>query len=64
MGPTPTSMLVKDGMMYPVVGKSAAKCGNGSVAVAADLSTCTVAAHKLIYEEFVLGGPCGADGAI
>ena len=24
MGPTPTSMLVKEGMMYPVVGKSAA----------------------------------------
>ena len=50
--------------MYPVVGKSAAKCGNGSVAVAADLSTCTVDVHTLIYEAFVLVGPCGADGTL
>ena len=57
-------MLVKDGMMYPVVGKSAAKCGNGSIAVATDLSTCTVDVNTLIYEAFVLGGPCGADGTI
>ena len=39
MGPTPTSVLVKDGMMYPVVVKSAANCRIGSVAFSDELST-------------------------
>ena len=64
MGSTPTIVLVKDGMMYTVVGKSAANCGIVSVAVADDLSTCLVAAPTLICEVLVLGGPCGADGAM
>ena len=54
-------MLVKDGMMYPVVGKSATNCGIGSVAVADDLSTCPVAMPALIFEVLVLGGPGGTD---
>ena len=34
MCPTPISVLVKEGMMYPIVGKSAANWGMGSVAFA------------------------------
>ena len=37
--PTPTNVLVNDGIMYPVVGKFDANCGIGSVAVADDLCT-------------------------
>ena len=51
MGPTPTIVLVKDGMMYHVLGKSSTNCGIGSEAVAYDLSTCPVAVptHFLGY---------------
>ena len=62
MGLTPTRVLVKYGMIYRVVGKSAANCRVGSLAVADDLSTCMVAVPTLIYGEFVLGGPCVAVG--
>ena len=64
MGPTPTIVLVKYGMMYPVVGKSYTNCGIGSVAVNDNLYTCPVDMPKIICEVQVLGGPCGADGAI
>ena len=64
MGPTPTSVLVKDGMMYLLAGISTAKCRIGSVAVAEDRSTCPVAVHTLICEALVLGGPCGSDGVM
>ena len=64
MGSTPTSMLVKYGMMYPVVVKSDANVGIGSVAVFGDLSTCPVAMPTLICEVLVLGVPWGADGAM
>ena len=64
MGPTPTSVLVKEIMMYPVVGKSAANCGIGSVAVAEDLSIFPVAVTTIICEAIVLVGPCGTDGAM
>ena len=64
MGPTQNRFLVKDVMMYPVAGKSAANCGIGSVAVYDDLSTCPVAMSTLICEAIVLGGPCGAYGAM
>ena len=64
MGPTPTSVLVKYVMMYPVVGNYSANCGTGSVEVADDLSTCPVAVPTLICQALLLGGPCGADGAI
>ena len=37
IGPTPTSVLVKDGVMYPVVGKSSANYVIGIVAVANEL---------------------------
>ena len=62
--PTPTSVLLKDGMMYSVVGKYAANCGIGSVAVADNLSTYSVDVPTLICESLVLVGPCGADGEI
>ena len=62
MGPTPTIVLVKDGMMYPVVGKSASNCGVGNEAVANNLSTCPLAVPTLIFGVVVLGGPCGAIG--
>ena len=64
MGPTSTRVLVKDGMIYPVVGKSAANFGIGSVSAAENLSTCIVSVPTLICEALVLGGPCGSDGAI
>ena len=41
IGPTPISVFVNVGMMYPVVGKSAANCGVGSVAFAVDISNYT-----------------------
>ena len=64
MGPTPTRVLLKDGMMYPVVVKSSANCGIGSVAVADVLSIFPVALPKLICEALVLVGQCGSDGAM
>ena len=64
MGPTPTSVLVKYGMMYPVVGKYSANCGIGSVSVADNLYTCPVYVPTLIFEALVLGGPCGSDGSM
>ena len=62
MGPTPTSVLVKEEMIYPVVVKSDSKCRIGSVSVADNLSTCKFSVSTLIFEALVLGGPCGADG--
>ena len=64
MGMTPTRVLVKDGMIYPVVGKPPPNCGIGSVAVAEDLSKCPVSVPTLICEALVLGVPCGADWAM
>ena len=62
MVPTPTSVLVKEVMMYPVVGKSAANWGIGSIAVDDDFSTCPVAVSALFFAALVPGGPYGADG--
>ena len=62
MGPTPTRVLVKDGMMYPVVRKSLAICDIGSEAVADDVSTCPLAVPTLICGLLVLVGPCRAIG--
>ena len=59
MGPTPTRVLVKDGMMYPVFGKSAATCGIGSEAIVDNLSTCPVTMPKQIFGVLLSGGPCG-----
>ena len=64
MGPTPTSVLVKEGMMYPVVGKYDSNCGIGSIAVADDFSTCPSALPTIIVEALVSGGPRGADGSM
>ena len=64
MGTTPTSVLVEEGMMYPVAGKSDSNYGIGSVSVADDLSTCKFAVPTLICAALVLGGPYGDDGAI
>ena len=64
MGLTPTRVLVKGGMMYPVIGKSAANFGISSRAVADNLYKCPVVVPILIFEAFVLGGPWGADGAM
>ena len=38
MGPIPINVFVNVGMMYPVLGKSAANCGIGSVAFVADVA--------------------------
>ena len=61
IGPTPTSVLVKEGMIYPVVGKYDSKFGIGSIAVAENFSTCPFSMPTLIVEAFVSGGPCGDD---
>ena len=64
MGPTPTSVLVKEGMMYTVVGKTAANLGIDVIAVDDYFSTCLFAVPALIVEVILLGGSCGADGAM
>ena len=64
MGPSPISVLVNNGMMHPVVGKSAANCGIGRVAFAADVATCTLAVPTLIVSALVSSGPYGAFGAM
>ena len=53
-------LLVKAGMMYPVVGKSAANCRIRRVAFAADIATCPFAVPTLIISALVSSGPCGA----
>ena len=62
MGKTPTIFLVKDGMMYPVFGKSSANCEIGSEAVADKLSTCPVSMPTKTFGVLVSGGTCGAVG--
>ena len=64
MGLTPTRVLVKEGMMYPVFGNCDTNCGIGSVALDDDLSNFPISGTALIYEALVLGGPCGSDGAM
>ena len=64
MGPTPISVLVNVGMMYPVVGQSAANCGIVSVAFAAYVATCPFAVPTLILVALMSSGPYGAFGAI
>ena len=64
MGPTPISVLVKVGMMYPVVGKYYTNCGICRVAFAADVSTCPFSVPTFIAVALVSSGPCGAFGAI
>ena len=55
IGPTPISVLVKEGIMYPVVGNSAANWGMGIVAVAADFTICLFAVPTVIGADFVSG---------
>ena len=55
IGPTPISVLVKEGIMYPVVWKSAANWGMGSVDVAADFTICPFAVPTVIGVAFVYG---------
>ena len=64
MGTKTTRVLVKDGMMYPVVGKSAANCRIVSETVADNLFTCPVAMNTLIFGALVLGGTCRSAGAM
>ena len=60
MGPTPMSVLVKDGMMDPVVGRSSENLGIGRVDFAAYFSTCPLAVPNLTVAELVSSGPYGA----
>ena len=59
IGPTPMSVFVKVGMMYPFVGKSEFNCGMGSIAVSIEISTCPFAVHTLICFSVVLIFPYG-----
>ena len=64
MGPIPISVFVNVGMMYPIVGKSTANCGIGSVAFSVDVTTCPFDVPTMILLAFVSIEPCGAFGAI
>ena len=64
MGPIPISVFVNVGMIYTVVGKSAANCGIGSVDYAVDVATCTFAVPTLIILALISIGPCGVFGVI
>ena len=61
---TPTIVLVKEGMLYPVLGKSDANWGIVSIAIADNFYTCPFAMPTLTVESIVSGGPCVADGAM
>ena len=64
MGPIPMMVFVKEGMTYPVVGKSFFSCGIGSVAVAEEDSTWPLAGSTQTCVLMVAGVPCGATCAI
>ena len=57
-------MLVKVGMMYNAVGKSAVNCEIESVAFASDVATLPFSVPTLILVALVSSVPCGAFGAI
>ena len=58
------SVLVNDGMIYPVVGKYAANCRIGRVYFAADIATCPLAVPTSVVAALVSSGPCGEFGGI
>ena len=64
MGPIPMRVFVKEGMTYPVVGKSFCSCGMGSVAVAEEDPTWPLAVSTQTCVVVVSGFPCGATGAM
>ena len=64
IGPTPMSVFVKVGMMYPFVGKPASNCGIGSVAFAIEHATCPFAVSTLIFLAVVFIWTDGAFGAM
>ena len=64
MGLIPIIVFVNVGMMYPVIGMSAANCMISSMAFAVDFATCTFAVPYMILIVLVSSGPCGAFGAI
>ena len=64
MGPTPISVLVKVGMMYPVVWKFTANFGICRVAFAADAATFSLAVPTMILVALVSSISCVAFGAI
>ena len=64
IGTTPMSVLVKDGIMYPNLGKSAAKFGIGRVSFSYDVLTCPLAVPNLIVSALVSVVPCDAVGAM
>ena len=64
MGPIPTSLLVKNGMMCPSHGMSLPHWGIGSVAVAVDDTTRPLEVDTCSFIAEDLGGPWGACVAI
>ena len=57
-------MFLNVGMLYPVVGKSAANCGIGSVAFSVDIATCPFAVPTIICFSVVSSLPYGELGAM
>ena len=64
MGPRPTSVCLKEGMTYPVVGKSLASWGMGRSAVAVDCSGCPLATPTVMRGAVVSMLVVGAFGAM
>ena len=64
IGPIPTNVFVKVGMIFPPQGTSWPCCGMGSVVVADDYTTCPLAVPTCIFGAVVFIGPCRACGAI
>ena len=64
MGPTQMSVLVDNGMMYPVVGKSATNFRIFRVAFTPDVVTFPLAVPTLIVAALLSSGPCGVFGAM
>ena len=64
IGPMPTNVFVKVGMICPPQGMSWPCCGMGRFAVADDDTTCPLAVPTCIFGAAVFIGPCGACGVI
>ena len=64
IGPMPTNIFVKIGMICPSQGMLWPCYGMGSVVVADDYTTCPLAVPTCIFGAAVFIGPCGACGAI
>ena len=64
IGPIPTNVFLKLGMICLSQGMSWPCCGMGSVSVVDDDTTCLLTVPKCIFGATMYIGPCGACGTI